>query len=285
MSTPSVQLSASTWRIRSVQVQLGSSGPISMSEHNLRAASGCQQDQGHRRAEQEAPREVRIPSTTEAVAARGDSLQHLRRRVTVSISRSASPASSSTAVGGSEEQEELRRRMDEYLLREEYYKSFRGEDGEEPLEAFGSPPHTDMGSYLYSGPPTNLADTVSLPGRPRGTAWRSELPTTSRNPEVCPAYVEDSPLPGATYGALDGYPNYWPNYLLGGSGRGDTRARRRGGQEQDRSAHHHQHRGARHKGSAGLTDGQEARRAERGEGSGSGQGKEMVEGGRGGQKE
>ena len=38
--------------------------------------------------------------------------------------------------------------MDEYLLHEEYYKSVRGEDGEEPLEALGSPPHTDMGSYL-----------------------------------------------------------------------------------------------------------------------------------------
>ena len=93
--------------------------------------------------------------------------------------------------------------MDEYLLHEEYYKSVRGEDGEERLEALGSPPHTDMGSYLYSGPPTDLADTVSLPTRPRGSAWRPELPTTSRNPEMCPAYVEDSHLLGPTYGALD----------------------------------------------------------------------------------
>ena len=44
--------------------------------------------------------------------------------------------------------------MDEYLLREEYYRAVRGEDGEEPLEALGSPPHTGIGSYLYSGPPT-----------------------------------------------------------------------------------------------------------------------------------
>ena len=44
-----------------------------------------------------------------------------------------------TAVGSPEEQDELRRRMDEYLLHEEYYKSVRGEDGEEPLEALGSP--------------------------------------------------------------------------------------------------------------------------------------------------
>ena len=93
--------------------------------------------------------------------------------------------------------------MDEYMLHEEYYKSVRGEAGEEPLEALASPPHTDMGSYLYSGPPTNLADTVFLPRQPRGSAWRPELPTTSRNHEVCPAYVEDFHLLGPTYGALD----------------------------------------------------------------------------------
>ena len=70
------------------------------------------------------------------------------------------------------------------------------------LEALGSPPHTDMGSHLYSGPPTDLADTVSLPRRPRGPVWRPELPTTSRNPEVCPAYAEDSHFPGPSYGAV-----------------------------------------------------------------------------------
>ena len=80
--------------------------------------------------------------------------------------------------------------MDEYLLHEEYYKSVQGKDGEEPLEALGSPPQTDMGCYHYSGPYTDLADTVSLPRRPRGSAWRPELPTTMRIPEVCPAYVE-----------------------------------------------------------------------------------------------
>ena len=177
--------------------------PISMSETKLRVASGSQEDSGHRRAEQEAPREIPIPLTTEALVARGDSLQHLRRRVAVSISRAACPASSSTAVGGPEKQEELRRRMDEYLLHEEYYKSIRGEHGEEPLEALGSPPHTDMGSYLYSGPPLDLADTVSVPRQPRGFPRRPELPTTSRRPEVCPANAEDSHLPGPTYGALD----------------------------------------------------------------------------------
>ena len=200
MSTPSVQLSSRTWPIWSVRVQLGS-GPISLSEPKLRVASGSQEDPGHRRAEQETPRET--PLTTEALAARGDSLQHLRKRVAVSIPRSACPASSSMAVGGSEHEDKLRRRMDEYLLHEEYYKSVRGEDGEEPLEALGYPPQTDMGSFYYSGPPTDLADTVSLPRRPRGSGWRPELPATIRTPEVCPAYVEDSHLPGPTYGALD----------------------------------------------------------------------------------
>ena len=60
-----------------------------------------------------------------------------------------------------------------------------------------------MGSHYYSGLPTDLADTVSLPRRPRGSAWRPELPTTIRTPQVCPAYVEDSHLPGPAYGALD----------------------------------------------------------------------------------
>ena len=61
----------------------------------------------------------------------------------------------------------------------------------------------DMGFYLYSGPPTDLADTVSLPRRPTGPAWRPELPTTSNNPEVCPTYVEDFHHLEPTYGALD----------------------------------------------------------------------------------
>ena len=174
-----------------------------MGEPKLRVASGSQDDPVHRTAEQEASREIPIPLTTEALAARGDSLLHLRRSVAFSISRSACPASSPTAVGGSEEQDELRRRMDQFLLHEEYYKSVRGKDCEEPPEVLRSPPHTDMGSYLYSGPPTDLADTFSLPRQPRGRAWRTELPTTSRNPNVCPAYVEDSHFPGPTYGALD----------------------------------------------------------------------------------
>ena len=59
-----------------------------MSKPKLRLASGSQEDPVHRRTEQEALREeIPIPLTTEALAARGDSLQHLRHRVAVSISR------------------------------------------------------------------------------------------------------------------------------------------------------------------------------------------------------
>ena len=171
-----------------------------MSKPQLRAASGSQEDPVHRRAEQEAPR-----LTTEALAARGDSLQHLRRRVAASISRSLCPASSSTATpaGGPEEEGNFRRRVNEYILHDEYYKSVTGEDAGKPLDALGSPPYTDMGSYRYSVPPTDLADTLSLPRRPRGPVWRPELPLTSRSPEVCPAYVKAPHLPEPIQWALD----------------------------------------------------------------------------------
>ena len=51
--------------------------------------------------------------------------------------------------------------MDEYILHEEYYKSIRGEDGEEPLAVHGSRPRTDLGSYAHSGPPSDRAETAS----------------------------------------------------------------------------------------------------------------------------
>ena len=154
-----------------------------MSEPTFRVASGSQEDPGQKRAEHQMPRE--IPLTTEALAA----------RVAVSISSSPCPASLSTAVRGSEEQDELRRRMDDYLLHDDNYTSVRGEDGEEPLEALGSPPQTDMGCYYYSGPPTDLADTVSLPRRPRGSAWRPELPTTIGSPRSVSSLCGGFPCP------------------------------------------------------------------------------------------
>ena len=184
-----------------------------MSEPEVRVASRSQEDSGHRRAGQDRPRET--PLTTEALAARDDSLQHLRRRVAHSISRSACPASSSTAVGGSEERDEFRRRMEEYLLEEEYYRSVRGEDDEEPLDALGSPPQTDMGSCYYSGPPTDLADTVSLPRRPRWYAWRPELPATLRVPQSVSSLFGGFPCPMANvwcpgpYGRTHGQPAIW----------------------------------------------------------------------------
>ena len=197
----STQLSSRTWPIRSVQVQLGSVAHPN-SELPLRAASGSQEDPEHRRANQDPPRT--IPLTMEALAAHGDdSLQQLRRRVAASIARSACPASSSTAFGGPEGQEDLQRRMDEYMLHEEYHKSTVGEDGEVPLDALGSPPQTEMGSFLYSGPSTDVAETVSLPRRPRvhehPRAWHPDLPTTSRASEKS----LDPLHPELTHGALD----------------------------------------------------------------------------------
>ena len=49
------------------------------------------------------------------------------------------------------------------MLHKEYHLSTVGVDGELPLDALGLPPKTEMGSFLYSGPSTDIADTVSLP--------------------------------------------------------------------------------------------------------------------------
>ena len=141
----------------------------------------------------------------ETLAAHGEvSLHRLCRRVEASIARLACPASSSTALGGGpEEQEDLRRRMDKFMLHEEYYKFTVGEDGEVPLDALGSPPQTVMGSFLYSGPSTDMADTVSLPRRPRvlehSRAWHPDLLTAPRAPEKSVDPLRSEP----TYGALD----------------------------------------------------------------------------------
>ena len=141
----------------------------------------------------------------ETLAAHGEeSLQRLCRRVKASIAWSACPASSSTVLGGGrEEQEDLRRRMDEFMLHEEYHKSTVGEDGEIPLDALGSLPQTEMGSFLYSGQSTDMADTVSLSRRPRvhehPRAWHLDLPTTSRAPKKGLHPLHPEP----TYGALD----------------------------------------------------------------------------------
>ena len=133
----------------------------------------------------------------ETLAAHGeDSLQGLRRYVEASIARSACPASSSTIFGvGREEQEDLRRRMNEFMLHKEYHKSTVGEDGEIPLDALGSPPQTEMGSFLYSGPSTDMADTVSLRRR-----LRVHEHPRARHPDLP---IMDPLRPEPTHGALD----------------------------------------------------------------------------------
>ena len=198
----STQLSSRTWPIRSVQVQFGSVAHPK-SEPPLRAASGSQEDPEHRRANINPPRTT--PLTMETLAAHGEnSLQRLRRQLEASNARSACPASSSTVLGGGpEEQEDLQRRMEEFMLHEEYHKSTVGEDAEIRLDALGSPPQTEMGSFLCSGPSTDMADTVSLSRRPgvheHPRAWHPDLPTPSRAPEKSP----DPLYPEPTYGALD----------------------------------------------------------------------------------
>ena len=92
--------------------------------------------------------------------------------------------------------------MDEYILHEEYYKSIRGEDGEEPLTVHGSRPRSDLGSYTHSGPRSDRAETASLPRRPR-TEYRKACCPTPRAPEVGPTQVEGQHHPRSTYGALD----------------------------------------------------------------------------------
>ena len=89
------------------------------------------------------------------------------------------------------------------MLHAEYHKLAVGEEGEIPLDALGSPPQTEMGSFLYSGPSTDMADSVSLPRRPRvhehPRAWHPDLPITSMAPEKS----LDPLRPEPTYGALD----------------------------------------------------------------------------------
>ena len=200
MSTPSVR----TWPIRTVQVQMGSvvhpmSEPPHRAPHHLSGASGSQGDPERRRAEKNKG------LTTEALAAHGgDSFSHLHRRVAASVSRSNCPASSSTAIEGPEEYEKLKMKMDEYIMHDEYYKSIRGEDGEEPLAVHGSRPRTDLGSYSHSGPPS----TASLPRR-----LRPEYPTP-RAPEVGPTRVEEH-HPRPTYGALDQTAELLAKFLSG----------------------------------------------------------------------
>ena len=172
------------------------SEPPYRAPQHLSGASGSQGDPERRRAEEN------TTLTTEALAAHGgDSLSHLYRCVAASVAQSACPASSSTAIEGPEEYEELRKKMDEYIPHEEYYKSIRGEDGEEPLAVHGSRPRTDLGSYTHSGPPSERAETASPPRRPRPEYPRACCPTLGA-PEVGPTRVKPVRTPVAIFGSL-----------------------------------------------------------------------------------
>ena len=89
------------------------------------------------------------------------------------------------------------------MLHKQYHKSTVGEDGEVPLDALGSLPQTEIGSFLYSEPSTDIAETVSLLRQPRvqkhPRAWHPELPTSSRASEKS----LDPLHPEPTHGALD----------------------------------------------------------------------------------
>ena len=101
------------------------------------------------------------------------------------------------------------------MLHEEYHLSTIGVDGELPVDALGSPPQTEMGSFLYSGPSTDIADTVSLPRRPRVHKY-----PRARHPELP---IMESPRPEPTHGALDRTAEPLAK-LLSGSGDPDVTA-------------------------------------------------------------
>ena len=209
MSTPGVR----TWPIRTVQVQMGSmahpmSEPPYRAPQHLSGASGSQGDPERRRGKEN------TILTTEALAAHGgDSFSHLHRRVAASVPRSNCPASSSTAIGSPEEYEELRKKVDEYILHEEYYKSIRGEDGEEPLAVHGSRPRTDLGSYTHSGP---------LPTEPRQHPCQDDRDQRIQEhlvqPKGLPKWarleLRNSIIQGQPTVPWIIRPNCWPNFCL-----------------------------------------------------------------------
>ena len=51
------------------------------------------------------------------------------------------------------------------MINEDYHKSTVGEDGEVPVDAPGSPPQTEMGSFLYSGPSGCDSSVTSCQGK------------------------------------------------------------------------------------------------------------------------
>ena len=96
------------------------------------------------------------------------------------------------------------------MLHRDDHQSVLGDAGENPIHAIGSHPQTDMDSYYYFGPSTDLANTASLPRRSRFTTplckeptWRPEPPIATRTTETYPhSRVGCSRTPGPADGAL-----------------------------------------------------------------------------------
>ena len=103
--------------------------------------------------------------------------------------------------------------MDEYILHEEYYKSIRGEDGEEPLAVHESRPRTDLGSYTHSGPPPDRAETASLPRRPRPKYPRACCPPQGL-PKSARLELRNNIIQGQSTVPWIIRPNCWPNFCL-----------------------------------------------------------------------
>ena len=76
------------------------------------------------------------------------------------------------------------------MLHTGYHQSLRGEDGEQPIEAKGSPSETNMNSYHYSGAPTKPAETASLSRCSRSISWPTFTSPTCEEP----VWVQNGPL-------------------------------------------------------------------------------------------
>ena len=75
--------------------------------------------------------------------------------------------------------------MEEYILHEEYYKSIRGEDGEEPLAVHGSRPRTDLGSYTHSEPAVRQSRD-SIPARTTETRVSKSMLSNPKGSRIGP---------------------------------------------------------------------------------------------------
>ena len=103
--------------------------------------------------------------------------------------------------------------MDEYILHEEYYKSIRGEDGEEPLAVHGSRPRTDLGSY------TPLARRPTEPRQhpcqdDRDPSIQEHVVQPQGLPKWARLELRDNIIQGQPTVPWIIRPNCWPNFCL-----------------------------------------------------------------------